>query len=337
MKTPKFLKSLTQAFKISDAGSWLGNILDSVVKYYTHSGMTGESKETMDYENNLFQQNWDERTGPRAQLNDTALAYDDIGLNRMLMAGNQPGATSSSPSPSSSSADPLGTILATIMQGKQMQMNYDIQSYHNETERLNAQTAKFRAQTEAFLTREKWIAERTRNKYLAGKEEASLQGMLLSNSKTAEERWQIRANIQLIEANTEYQHLLTKYAPRLLESQIKEKESLSVLNYARAREVEILTIKHSHDIAQIDALRDKLYYEATLVLTQDRLTEQQISESEARVAKINEEIREIGSRIGLNEADLQYYDWNHPRNVGAPFGVKFGISRPSLQGFSPRP
>lgn len=127
MKTPKFLKFLASADRIAGAGgSWLGNILDSVVKYYTHSGMTGETKETMDYENNIFMQNWDERTGPRAQLNATALGYDDVGLNRMMLAGNQPGATASSPSPMSFSADPLGTILHTIMQGKQMQMDYEL-------------------------------------------------------------------------------------------------------------------------------------------------------------------------------------------------------------------
>lgn len=135
MKTPKYLNFLAQADKIAgNGGSWLGNILDSVVKYYTHSGMTGETKETMDYENNIFMQNWDERTGPRAQLNETALGYDDVGLNRMMMAGNQPGATASSPSPSSSSADPLGTILSTLMQGKQMQMDYELRDKQIEAQ-----------------------------------------------------------------------------------------------------------------------------------------------------------------------------------------------------------
>ena len=76
-------------------------------------------------------------------------------LNRMLMAGNQPGATSSfSVSVFFLPLTLWGLSWPTIMQGKQMQMNYIFSPYHNETERLNAQTAKFRAQTEAFLTRE---------------------------------------------------------------------------------------------------------------------------------------------------------------------------------------
>lgn len=121
------LQSFRNAVKLFFGSGDFSNIVDSLIKHYTHSGMTGETREEMDYENDLFVRNWDERTGPRAQVNETALGFDDVGLNRMLMAGNQPGATASSPSaPASNGSDLLGGILNTVLRAKQVKNERDI-------------------------------------------------------------------------------------------------------------------------------------------------------------------------------------------------------------------
>lgn len=144
-------KSLIRFLFSSDGRSFLhgefGSAIESVFKYYTHSGLTGEKKEEMDYSNDLFVQNWDELTGPRAQINDTALGFDDIGLNRMMMAGNQPGATATSPSASGASgADPLGAILGTLMKFKGLSLEQQtidndksLREYANQTKRMEAE------------------------------------------------------------------------------------------------------------------------------------------------------------------------------------------------------
>lgn len=129
-----------------------GDSLENLIKYWTHSGITNEAKETMDLqlENQqlLNQQEYDRKIdfyeqyeSPEARVRQ----YKEAGLNPMLLAGGGAGVSASGGVGSAGSAgtagasggDPVGLIsaLASVMyKGKEL----EIRNYEAETHRLQA-------------------------------------------------------------------------------------------------------------------------------------------------------------------------------------------------------
>lgn len=147
----------------SPFGKWLDNLLrprgplakalDNTLKYYTHSGMTDDTKEQIDYE----QQKKDEWYLAHESMPAKVAEYQEAGVNPLMLAGN-PVAASSAPSASPSGGD-LGGILGSVMQfgiekyrtdvqAKLKQQDIDNVKTRNEIERdrVNALTSLYGSQ-----------------------------------------------------------------------------------------------------------------------------------------------------------------------------------------------
>lgn len=101
----------------SQFGRWLdkimnplGKYLDNTLNYYTHSGMTDDTKETLDYEQQL-KEDWYAR---HESMPAKVAEYNEAGINPLMLAGN-PVAASSAPSASPSGGD-LGSVLGAALQ-----------------------------------------------------------------------------------------------------------------------------------------------------------------------------------------------------------------------------
>lgn len=139
-------------------GSWV----DNVVKKLFGTGTTSAEQEQLALEDEYLDENreqdyevrkraWIEMDSPEAQLTSQAKAYDALGINRMMMAGNAVSGASSSTSSGSPSMqgsdlgilDTLQPIMSSIMKKSELDLTkalesrrLDIDEYKAETERL---------------------------------------------------------------------------------------------------------------------------------------------------------------------------------------------------------
>lgn len=117
------------------------NILASYLAKTTGAEMTAADKQKADYEDEIADQNADvtymrqkefqeNYLTPEAQLKSQAAGFDAIGMNRMLMAGSQPGASASSTPMSSGgtagtsagSGDLIATLMNSLLRGKELEI-----------------------------------------------------------------------------------------------------------------------------------------------------------------------------------------------------------------------
>lgn len=131
------------------------NILAAYLSKVTGAEMTAADKQKADYEDMLADENADvayerqralnEDFGPRWQMQQTAAGFDDVGLNRMLMAGSSPGASASSAPMSSGgragTSAGSGDIVSSIMNAFLKNRELDIAEGHleNETKKTDAE------------------------------------------------------------------------------------------------------------------------------------------------------------------------------------------------------
>ena len=88
----------------------LATALNNTLKYYTHSGMTDDTKEQIDYE----QQKKDEWYLAHESMPAKVAEYQEAGINPLMLSGNPVSAT---PAPSASpSGGDLGGIIGSVMQ-----------------------------------------------------------------------------------------------------------------------------------------------------------------------------------------------------------------------------
>ena len=255
---------------------------------------------------------------PEAQLQSTARGFDSLGLNRMLMAGNSPGASASSVPQSSggsaSSSSAIGDLIGafTSLVGKGA-----------EIENLQA---------EAGLRKETALGLSIDNRWKDRLNEADYNLKV----KTAE---QINSNINFIASNIQLNQIYTKYYPDLFASQaaqnnanaqqlaaLAEKHASDVqLNDAQINELNKKIELHSKEMDEIDARISKIRFECATLSSQTQLNETLASESRKRIDKYEQEIREIAARADLSEKDVDWYIWNHPRSVSVA-GFRFNRS-----------
>jgi hypothetical protein len=129
-----------------------GGSMENLIKYWTHSGMTDEARETMDYQlanqQILNEQEYGRKIDFYEQYESPAAMvrqYKEAGLNPMLLAGSGAGASASGGVGSAGSAgtaspgsgDPVSLIasLANVMfRGKEL----EIRNYEAETHRMQS-------------------------------------------------------------------------------------------------------------------------------------------------------------------------------------------------------
>lgn len=128
----------------SPFGKWLDNFLrpsgplakalDNTLKYYTHSGMTDDTKEQLDYE----QQMKDDWYLQHESMPAKVAEYQEAGINPLMMAGN-PVAASSAPSSSPSGGD-LSGILGSVLQFGVEKYRTDVQAKLRQQDIDNVKT-----------------------------------------------------------------------------------------------------------------------------------------------------------------------------------------------------
>lgn len=138
--------------------NFLNQLVNGIINYwrkFTGSAMTDAEMASIDYQNDWSEDMYIKYFSPEQQLKSTAAGYDAVGLNRMLMAGNSPGATSpSSGSSSSGGASPLGlmdaitSLIGLKNQRTKMDRDWNLEHERMRNERYDIETR--RMQTENY-------------------------------------------------------------------------------------------------------------------------------------------------------------------------------------------
>lgn len=133
------------------------------------------------------------------------------------------------------------------------------------------------------------------------------------------------ANVKKIEADTKYRELVSMYYPQVIGQSLAESSSRIQLNSSQIREIDSKIRVNSKLCAKMDAEIAKMAAEIELIASQKDLSDAEFLESRKRCEKMDSEIRKMASEIGLNDMELQYYIWNHPRTSNF-FGVRWNNS-----------
>lgn len=147
---------------------------------------------------------------------------------------------------------------------------------------------------------------------------------MLQSIKESESREQVNwANVGKIEADEELSRLTAWYYPEVVESKLALEDAQLRLSEARIEEVNSILRQNAKELQLMDANMRKIYQEITSMVEGDKLTAQQVKESEQRVKNLKEENRLIGKKIGLTDKDITFYEYNHahiqPFTSGAYF------------------
>lgn len=293
------------------------------------NNMSPADKQSLDYQDEIADQNaidsymrqkefQDAYLTPAAQIRSQAEGFQAVGLNKMLLGGSAPGASSSTGSQaqlgatSGNGTQNIGALIGSLIGAVQQSRKIDIEASHT-----SAQNELLRQQAES---------QRIENKYKDEYWNTQLTSM-------KENIAQVRANTRKLISDAGYSEMLALYAPALLEanvrtseSQVKLNESMAALNDSRKKEIEELVKNHRKERELMDANIGKIASEIELITSQKNLNEQEIEESKARISKLNKEVEQIGAEIGLTALDTKYYIWNHPRTNTLPFGFKWNRS-----------
>lgn len=309
--------------------SRLGKLVDSMVAMFTQSAATGRDKELSDIQLGnqqlLNEQDYERKIdfyeryeSPEAQVRQ----MKDAGINPALMYQGAPGVSASggvgpgsASVPGASGSDMLTGLLSSLLGFKRLQL---------ESSDIKSQISKRDSETEA---------QTIENKYLERKRQLEIQREQEEIERVKAEAAQVRANIPLILANTDYAQTMALYAPEYFDSTIGKNRADALrsqsevsLNEKQKENLDAVIAVHKKEIQEIDAKIALISSEIELNASQKDLNDQSIRESQERIKKMEEEIRQIGVSIGLTEKDIEYYIWNHPRQSGGPFGIKWNNS-----------
>lgn len=321
----KFSSWLSKTLGVGKLGDYLSDVASNYAKKYGETGLTDREKETVDYQTGaqtmLNEQEYDRKIdfyerfeSPEARVRQ----FKEAGLNPMLLAGNGAsvsasggaGTPGSAAAPSSSEGG-LASIIGTIMQVK----NFKLQQQQARSEILERET--------------RTSAQRIENKYREQRLAMEFEKLKAERDKVVADTANVRANLPLILANTEYAQTMALYAPEYFDATIGRERSEALRNASQVKlnEKEISNLDavikvHEKELHEIDAKIALMRSEAALNVSRKNLTEQEITESQERIKKMEKEIEEIGTKIGLNNKEIQYYIWNHPRQNSA-FGLRW--------------
>lgn len=278
------------------------------------NNMSPAEQETLDYQDAMRRRFYQDFESPDKVLAATAKGYQEQGINKMMLAGSSTPSVSASSAPASSAPNSpdIGGLISGLIGVMQRSQQIAID--------------KSRADADNALTRSRADAQDIENRYKD--EYLSTQiGLMKENIR------EVRQNVRKLSADAAYSEIMALYAPAYFDATITQSEtaaqvnrSVASLNESRKREVEELIKNHQKEREQMDAIIEKVHAEIELIAEQRDLTHQQIAESEARVSKLNKEVEKIGKEIGLDELDIKYYIWNHPRSQSLPFGFKWNRS-----------
>lgn len=263
---------------------------------------------------------------PEAQVRQ----YKEAGLNPALLFGNGASVSASggigsagSVSQASGTGDGLGAVLSGLL---------GIMNFGLQAKTVKSEIAQRRAMT---------VAQEIDNSYKARLNDLEIERRKKDLAKTESE---IQINFQTVKKlvhETEFARIYSLYAPQLFDTQIKQGETTSELNEARAyreyieasvsqariAEINSVVEKNKKEVEQMDALITKINAEVYEIVTRSELNEQYARESQARIDKMAEEVKLIGKQIGLTEKDIQYYVWNHSKDISNNLGAGIKVHK----------
>ena len=276
-------KAFGKSKGISDIVSDLdiGKVIDNLVKNYAGTGMTDKAKEEVDYQTEAQYDLWNRTQSLPAQMSQAK----EAGINPMVIFGNggSPGAVSSVGAPSGAQADfsaLIGTLLNFGLRQKEVAADMEVKE----------------ATAEGMRIENRWKERNNQANYF----------------KTLAETENIRQNTAKLFHDTEFARIYAQFAPQLFDLQLREgnqniseSQSRVELNEAQQAELYEKLRVHQAEARHLDALCTKITYECQLLAVQKELSEQHISESKARISKLEEEVKLIGKQIGLTDKDIE--------------------------------
>lgn len=299
-----------------------GDSLNNLIKYLTHSGMTDDTKETMEQQlanqQLLNQEEYDRKIdfyeryeSPEARVRQ----YKEAGLNPMLLAGSGAGVSASGGVGSAGSAstaspsggNPLGFIEAIA--GLSMRLKQiDIERQDAETRRFDAETR--RSQSQDYMAYLRSLTKKT---------DTETEQMIDLYPAKKENLIQQTTNL-IAQCQTEY----GKQA--LMDSQIDLNTAEQAL---KLRQEAILAAQEKYSDKYFSAVASLAYYQSQIAKTQSeferRTLEKRITGLEAQV---NNMIIEAGTaaKVFQNFGQMNAREWVNTaaRAVTALGGVALG-------------
>lgn len=303
----------------------LGSYFDNWLKQVSGSGITQRDTEvadkSLDNTRILNEEEYDRKIdfferfeSPAARVRQ----YKEAGLNPMLLAGNGASVSASGGVGSAGSAPASGTgdgATPGILSSMLGFLKFGLEKQQTRSEVLERET--------------RTSAQRIENKYREQRLQLEYEKLKADRDKVVADTANVKANLPLILANTDYAQTMALYAPEYFDATIGRERSEALRNASQVKlnEKEISNLDavikvHEKELHEIDAKIVLMQSEAALNFSRKNLTEQEIIESQERIKKMEKEIEEIGTKIGLNNKEIQYYIWNHPRQNSA-FGLRW--------------
>ena len=310
----------------------LGRVIDNLQKKYTGTGLTEREKEDADLQLHnqqiLNQEEYDrkvqffrENESYQAQVNQQIAA----GLNPALMYGSGAGVSASGGigTPGSAASPQMESGGLTALMGMMSTMA-QMQALKRQTDadvRLKSSQALGNELDNRWKDRLHDVQVREREQEI----ELKISEMHLN-----------RQTLQKLCHETEYAGIMARYAPELFQSQVDERTAAAensrmsaLLSQARIQEVDSIIARNRAEVDKIDAEISQIHQNIVYLSKQGNLADERAKQIHQEIKESEERIRKMGMEIGLLDKDIEYYTWNHAKQVGLwkfSFPVKAGTS-----------
>lgn len=303
-----------------DAADKMYETIGSMADKYSGAHMTQGDKEKADYEDAIADENATlayERQKefqelyltPEAQLKSQVAGFDAIGMNRMLLAGSQPGASAST-APQSSG----GTAGDTSGSGDIFGALSSIIGVFAQAKDLKESASLKKSQREYQDIVNKW----------KDKQEEADYNLKLANTEL------VGANIVKVSEDSKVAAVYAKYAPQLFSSQVALNDANAQkaiadadkaysdikLNDAEIRELDARVKKYGKEMDKIDKELLLIEQQCLESASQTYLNDARAQESYQNIKESEERVKKMMKEMGFLDKEIEYYIWNHPRTSG---------------------
>lgn len=297
----------------------LGRVIDNLGKKYGGTGLTEREKEDADLQlhnqQTLNQEEYDRKVdfynrfeSPQAQVRQ----YEAAGLNPALMYQSGAGVSASGGigTPGSAASPQMESGGLTALMGMVSTMA-QMQALKRQTD------ADVRLKTSQAFGNEldnRWKDREHETQLRLREQEIDLKiSMMHLNRQT----------LAKLCHETEYAQIMAQYAPELFQSQVDERTAAAensrmsaLLSQERIKEVDSIITRNQAEVNKIDAEVKQIHQNIVYLSKQGNLADEKAKQIRQEILESQERIKKIGAEIGLLDKDIEYYTWNHAKQVG---------------------